>query len=150
MCIHYVVLHHDIINAGAGIFGGRSSSSGIGRHPIPNNGLIVSASDGLLLACISNSSQSGVGMITGLDGNTLSIGDTGVWEVFNPFGRPGVLRTISTTSIPAADQGIYTCTIPDNNDNQLIINVGLYSSGFMGELQVKVLPSVCPIYIYIL
>ena len=122
---------------GAGIFGGgRTSSFDIERHPIPNNGLIVSASDGLRLECISNSSQSGVGMITGLDGNTLPIGDTGVWRVVNPFVRPGVLRlqTVSTSSITAADQGIYTCTIPDSNDNQFTINVGLYPSGFTGSI----------------
>ena len=95
--------------------------------------------DELLLNCASNSSQSGVGMITGLDGNTLPIGDTGVWRVFNPFSRPGVLRlqTRSTSLVTAADQGIYTCTIPDSNDNQFTINVGLYPSGFMSECQMK-------------
>ena len=122
---------------GAGIFGGgRKSSSDIEHRPIPNNGLTVSASDGLLLNCASNSSQSGVGMITRQDGNTLPIGTTDVWRVSNPSQRPGVLRleTISTSSITAAEQGIYTCTIPDNNDNQFTINVGLYRSGFMGDL----------------
>ena len=126
---------------GAGIFGGgRTSSSESVRHPISNNGLIVSASDGLLLNCASNSSQSGVGMITGLDGNTLPIGNTGVWRVANPASRPGVLRlqTTSSSSITAADQGIYTCTIPDSDDNQFTINVGLYPSGFMSESQLSV------------
>ena len=131
---------HDITEncPGAGIFGGGRTSS-TDRRPIPNNGLIVSGSDGLLMVCASNSSQSGVGMITGLDGNSLSIGTTGVWRVVNPFRRPGVLRlqTISSSSITAADQGIYTCTIPDNNDNQFTINVGLYPSGFMGECQIN-------------
>ena len=96
----------------------------------------MSASDGLILDCVSNSSQSGVGMITGLDGNTLPIGNTGVWGVVNPFSRPGVLRlqTISSSSISAANQGIYTCTIPDSNDHYIIINVGLYPTGFMGKL----------------
>ena len=96
----------------------------------------MSGSDGLLLDCVSNSSQSGVGMIGGLDGNTLSTGSTGVWRVTNPFSRPGVLRlqTTSSSSFTAADQGIYTCTIPDSIDNQIIINVGLYPSGFTGEL----------------
>ena len=118
---------------GAGIIGGgRTPFSESEYRPISNNGLLVSASDGLLLDCVSNSSQYGVGMITGLDGNTLPIGDTGVWRVVNPFSRPGVLR-IHSTSITTADQGIYTCTIPDSNDNQFIFNFGLYSSGFMSE-----------------
>ena len=121
---------------GAGIFGGgRTSSSDTERRPIANNGLIMSASDGLLMDCVSNSSQSGVGMITGLDGNPLPTGIIGVWQVINPFVRPGVLRlqTISTSSVTAADRGIYSCTIPDSNDNQFTINVGLYPSGFMSK-----------------
>ena len=142
MCTLCTVLYHDIPDnhPGAGIFAGRrTDSSDIEPHPIANNGLIVRASDGLVLNCISNSSQSGVGMITGLDGNTLPIGITGVWRIANPFSRPGVLRlqTISRSSIIAADQGIYTCTIPDSNGNQFIINVGLYPSGFMGESQIN-------------
>ena len=103
---------------GAGVFSGRrTSSSESETHPVANNGLIVSGSDGLLLDCVSNSSQSGVGMITGLDGNTLPTGDTGAWRVIS---RPGVLhlQTISQSLFTVADQGIYTCTIPDSNDNQ--------------------------------
>ena len=139
---------HDITedHPGTGIFAGwRTSSSESERRPVANNGLIVSASDGLLLECISNSSQSGVGMITGLDGTTLPIGTTGVWSIVNPFSRPGVFRlqTISSSTITAADQGIYTCTIPDSNDNQFTINVGLYPIGFMGESQLNLLLSVC-------
>ena len=135
-------------HAGAGIFGGERTD--IERRPIANNGLIVSPSDGLLLDCASNSSQSGVGMITGLDGNTLPIGNTGVWSVSNPFSRPGVLRlqTKTSSSLPAADQGIYTCTIPDSNDNQITINVGLYPSGFMSECQNLFFFSVCTICEY--
>ena len=94
----------------------------------------MSASDGLLLDCVSNSSQSGVGMITGLDGNTLPTGNTGVWNVVNPFSSPGVIRLQTILSLTATDQGIYTCTIPDSNDTQFIINVGLYPSGFIGKL----------------
>ena len=134
---------------GAGIFGGRrTSSSESERRPIANNGLIVSGSDGLRLDCISNSSQSGVGMITGLDGNTLPIGITGVWRVLNASSRPGVLSllTISPSSLPAADKGIYTCIIPGNNGNQITINVGLYPSGFMSKCQMNL--SVCTICKY--
>ena len=145
--IVYCSLHRDIPDnhAGAGIFGGgQTSFSDIEPHPIANNGLLLSASDGLLLDCVSNSNQFGVGMITGLDGNTLPIGITGVWLVVNPFFRPGVLRlrSIYSSQLTAADQGIYTCTIPDSNDNQFIFNVGLYPSGFMGESQMNLLLSV--------
>ena len=99
---------------GAGIYARQQTlSSEFEPHPIANNGLIVSASDGLILDCVSNTSQSGVGMITGLDGNTLPIGNTGVWRVVYPFSHPGVLRlqTISSSSISAANQGIYTLAL---------------------------------------
>ena len=104
------------------------------NRAIANNGLIVSASDGLRLECVS--SQSEKGMITGRDGNTMPLGVTGVWRLSNPFRRPGVLRLhpYTQSSITTADLGIYTCTVPDSNGGQVVINVGLYPSGFNGEL----------------
>ena len=96
----------------------------------------MSASDGLTLECVSSQSEEGV--ITGRDGNLLIIGVTGVWRLTNPFHRPGVLRlqthNAQSSPITAADQGIYTCTVPDSNGGQVVINVGLYPSGFNGEL----------------
>ena len=101
----------------------------------------MSGTDGLRLNCVSNSSQSGVGTIIGLDGNTLPISitntdDTGVWRVNYPFHRPGVVRlqTTSLSSVTAANQGIYTCSIPDSNNNLIDVNVGLYPNRFTGEL----------------
>ena len=101
---------------------------------IANNGLIVSASDGLRLECVS--SQPEEGMITGRDGNTIPLGVTGVWRLTNPYNRPGVLRLLDSTQplLTATDQGIYTCTVPDSNGGQVVINVGLYPSGFNCEL----------------
>ena len=91
-------------------------------RPIANNGLIVSGSNGFVFDCISNSSQSGVGMITGSILQTAG----------HPFNRPGVIRLEAT--VTASNQGIYTCTILDSNGNQFIINVGVYPSGFSSEL----------------
>ena len=90
-------------------------------HPIANNGLIVGGSNGFVFDCISNSSQSDVGVITGPDGSVVT-------EI-SPFNRPGVLRLDDNPS-----QGIYTCSIPDSNDNSFIINVGVYPNGFSSEL----------------
>ena len=106
------------------------------RGPIANNGLIVSASDGLRLDCVSNSSQSGVGMVTTPDGAILSIGyNAGIFRLANPSSRPGVLRlqTRFGSSMTASDQGIYTCTIPDSNGKTFVFNVGLYPNGFNGK-----------------
>ena len=79
--------------------------------------------------CASNSSQLDVGVITGLDGNTLT-SDSG-WSVNNGGNFPGFIR--ATNYEFTADQGIYTCTIPDSNDNVMIFNVGLYPTSFNGK-----------------
>ena len=94
-------------------------------HPIANNGLIASGSNGFVFDCISNSSQSGVGTITGLGGSILQTAG-------HPFNRPGIVRLEAT--VTASNQGIYTCTIPDSNGKQFVINVGLYPTGFSSEL----------------
>ena len=122
---------------GAGVYAvGRTSGSEFVNHPISNNGLIVSGSDGLRLECVSNSSQSGVGMITTYDGGTLPINSiSGMWRFTKPFNRPGVLRlqTKNTASMAPSRQGIYTCSIPDSNNNEIVRNFGLYPHGFIGE-----------------
>ena len=114
---------------GAGIYSYQAASDFV--RPIANNGLIVSSgNDEQRIYCVS--SQSALGVITGRDGNTLT--SSGIWTVDNPSSRPGVLQ-FRTTSLIDADQGVYTCTVPDSNDNQIIINVGLYPTGFSGERQ---------------
>ena len=128
--------HVDVIlnlMTGAGIYS-YEAASGFVNRPIANNGLIVSDSNGQLrLECVS--SQSALGVITGLDGNIFTSSTALI--IGHPFDRPGVrrLRTNDGTSLTAVDQGVYTCTVPDSNDNQIVINVGLYPTGFSGERQ---------------
>ena len=83
--------------------------------------------------CVSNSSESRVGTITAPDGTMPSS------DVIHPYNRPGVVRF--RPSITASNQGIYTCTIPDSNDNYISLNVGLYLPGFNGELTSTVMVS---------
>ena len=128
----------DYFISGAGIYAAnRNDESHINaRGPIANNGLIVSASDGRLrLECVSNSSQSGVGMITTRSGAMPNINsNAGAWRLTNPLSRPGVLRlqTRAVMLMPASDQGIYTCTVPDSKGNTFVFNVGIYPNGFSG------------------
>ena len=82
------------------------------------------------LACVSNSSQPDEGEITGLDGNTLTSGSG--WGVNNAVNVPGFIRA-TNTAFTATDQGIYTCTINDDNGNVMVFNVGLYPRTFSGE-----------------
>ena len=83
---------------------------------------------------MSNSSQSGVGVITLPDGRTAFSGDRiDVWRVYNPYTRPGEFRLQTFRPLTSTSQGIYTVTIPDSNNNMFILNVGLYPSGFNGK-----------------
>ena len=125
---------------GAGLYADRrQDDSMFVPHPIANNGLIVSATNGLRLFCVSNSSQSGVGTITLLNGVTLDTGANGIWYVAYPNNRPGFLRLQTRILsggpmlLTPSDQGIYTCTIPDDDGNDIILNVGLYPIDFSGK-----------------
>ena len=71
-----------------------------------------------------------MGEITGLDGTTLI--STNGWVVDDGANIPGFIRA-TNNAFTASDQGIYTCTISDDNGNVMIFNVGLYSTAFSGE-----------------
>ena len=134
----YCITSSVIIYVGAGLYADkRQDDSMFVPRPIANNGLIVSGDDGLRLYCVSNSSQSGVGTITTSNGVTLDIGyNQDLWRVQNPDNRPGFLRLHNRilSGVPIllspSTQGIYTCTIPDDEGNDIILNVGLYPSDF--------------------
>ena len=124
--IHSFSCFFYILYPGAGIYAIRADSPG----PITNNGLILSAEYGIVLDCVSDSSQSGVGAIT------TPAGASG-WRTAYPFSRPGLIRYRRESSplpLPASDQGIYTCTIPDSTGQNIVLNVGLYPPDFSGEL----------------
>ena len=120
---------------GAGIYASVAAPQ-FDDRPIANNGLILSASDGMAVDFISNSSQLGVGVITLPDGRTQSNGDNtiGIWRVYAPFSHPGTLRIETSSPLPTTSQGIYTVTIPDSNNNMFIFNLGLYPPEFNGKL----------------
>ena len=137
LCITTLIL---IIYVGAGLYADkRTDDSVFDPHPIANNSLIVSGSDGLRLYCVSNSSQSGVGTITASNGDNLNSGNNGIWRVQNIGNRPGIFglqNRISSDTLMVlthSDQGIYTCNISDDNGNDFIFNVGLYPSDFNGK-----------------
>ena len=134
--ITYSVSPSNAVNhiSGAGIQPDKAAPQYEGR-PIANNGLILSASNGMSVNFISNSSHLGVGVVTLPDGRTRSSGGyIDVWRVYSPFDRPGTLRIETFSSLPSTRQGIYITTIPDSYNNMFKLNVGLYPSGFNGEL----------------
>ena len=126
-----------IYHAGAGL---HVSNTG----PIANNSL-VSGSAGQLVDCISNSSLSGVGSITLVNGSTLvHYAETDFWLIVNPYHRPGVIRIHIRSVLPSSDQGIYTCIIPDSNGHQITLSFGLYPHGFMGKETLTITQALLP------
>ena len=94
---------------------------------------------------ISNSSQSGVGVITVPDGRTRSISRVStidVWRVHAPYDRPGHLCiTLLSSPLRATSQGIYTATIPDSNNNIFVFNIGLYPTTYNGKTLLMIFSS---------
>ena len=126
-----VYVHVYVTVAGASLYTNRAAEQ-YNRRPIANNGLIIANSDDdIRLVCVSNSSQPDVGEIAGLDGTTLTSSNNG-WFVNRGGNIPGFICATKLT-FTAGDQGIYTCTISDDNGNAMIINVGLYPTTFSGE-----------------
>ena len=139
VCVHVCTSHCNgtYISAGAGIIYARTAASeSVG--PVDNNGLIIASSyaPSLVFDCVLNSSQSGVGMITGRDGSRLNhldpLSGGGKWSIINRYSRPGMLR-VRASVLSSGDQGVYSCTIPDDNGVNTTINVGLYPNGYQGE-----------------
>lgn len=104
----------------------KESQKNVSSGPIQNNGVVVSDSNDLWLDCSSNSSKSEVGRIIPPHNNAL--------HPRFPYNRPGTLRLRKRNNSMSLElAGIYTCIIPDNNGNNISINVGLYPYGFSGE-----------------
>ena len=130
MSMYMCMCNHVATVTGASLHAGIAANQ-YNKRPIANNGLIIARSDDTIrLVCASNSSQPDVGEIIGRDGNTLTSGSG--WDVNNLGNVPGFIRA-TNTAFSATDQGIYTCTLPDNNGNVMVFNVGLYSTAFNGE-----------------
>ena len=70
-------------------------------------------------------------MIISSAGTTLT--NTDNWMVRTPGNRPGLLQLQTILPLTDLDQGIYTCIIPDNNNNTFGFNVGLYPNEFGGK-----------------
>ena len=117
--------------AGAGIYA-LSYNATISSGTISNNGLIVSSTNQLIMDCVSNSSTSGVGSISGLNEIMTPNNTYEVLKLINSFNRPGFLRlrTVMSQTLDTSDQGIYTCIIPDSNGKNISLHVGLYPPGF--------------------
>ena len=121
--------------AGFHVFNGASTGSQ------PNNGLVVSANlesgRRIRFFCRSDSLTLNVGELIGPDGNTFSGND---YLAIEPPGNGGELRIENVVGsqqpLPASEQGIYTCRIPLQSGEMVMINIGVYTIGYNCEFVV--------------
>ena len=107
--------------------GDGSVSTGV----LPNNGIVISRTGGtrIQFQCRSGSLDTGVGQLVDLDGNTFNTGqNSGVFSVAS-IG-PGSIRIQTGIDLTAADEGVYTCRIPDETGSDVDVNIGVYMNGF--------------------
>ena len=125
------------IFTGAGIY----VFNGASRGSQPNNGLVVSADTEsgyrIRFFCRSDSLTFNVGELIGPDGNAFSGND---YLAFETPGNGGELRIENVVGseepLPASEQGVYTCRIPLQSEEIVVINIGVYSIGFNCEFVV--------------
>ena len=91
----------------------------------------------LIINFVCNSSQSVVGTMLYTPHGTILAPYATIGALFfvSPFDRPGVLHLWQRSYLPfpVTYQGIYTCTIPDNNGIDISLNEGVYLPGFNGD-----------------
>ena len=66
----------------------------------------------------------------------IGVDDTEITSVsgdsFTANEDPGFIR-LDTRNLMSDEQGVYTCRIPDEEDNLVEVNIGIYSNGFNSE-----------------
>ena len=107
---------------------------------LPNNGIVIAldviSGDRIRVQCRSGSLDTGVGQLVDLNGDTFNIGQTsGVFSVENTGSgsHPGSVQfrnRAGAETLTAADEGVYTCRIPDETGNVVDVNIGVYRNGF--------------------
>ena len=121
--------------AGIHVFNGAS----IGSQP--NNGLAIFANpeNGFRIRffCRSDSLTRNVGELIGLDGNTFSGNDYLAIQTLQSGGELRIVNTVgSEEPLPASEQGIYTCQIPLQSGEIVMVNIGVYPNAFNCEFVV--------------
>ena len=77
-----------------------------------------------------------VGQFVDLSGNTFNIGQTFGAFTVGSSGNPVQAGTIiirTVTSLTVADEGVYSCRIPDESGAMVDVNIGVYRNGFNSE-----------------
>ena len=97
---------------------------------VHNNSLVIMDHNFLQVICASGSMRRYIGQLIGLDGNDVTyVHDDSIYNIDS--GVPGSILILIDPSF--ADQGVYTCRIPDENDVEVDVNIGFYPPGFNSE-----------------
>ena len=126
-------------HTGAGIYVNTGTLTGV----LPNNSIVialavtgetVTSGDRILFQCRSGSTMTGVGQLVDVKRNIFNIGqNTGVFIVGTFGNQPGSLKFSNRVALTAADEGVYSCRIPDETGNDVDVNIGVYQNGFNSE-----------------
>ena len=125
-----------IVFLGAGIHVFR----GIPTGSFSNNSLVslnpMDSKFRLQFFCRSDSMMEDVGKLIGLDGSSFVTHDRGFFNISKT--QPGELyveNIANSTDLTASGQGVYTCRIPLQSGGMMDISIGIYPSGFTGNLK---------------
>ncbi len=120
-----------IFHAGVGLWGTSES--------LPNNGAFVADANGQIstISCHTASRDPLTSQWVGPLGTDIT------FDLTDPFAidaRSGAFPSFSSfelgagQSLSSADQGIYSCVIPDENGVEHTLNIGLYPQEYSGEV----------------
>ena len=107
-----------------------------GTGLIQNNSAIIANSDtGRIegLQCVSGSTTPRVGSWIAPNGENINARADDVFNVtLGGEEDPGYMRVelVAGKNLTAMDEGVYTCVIPDENEEEQYLHVGIFLSGF--------------------
>ena len=112
-----------------------TGAGGVPTGVLPNNGIVIAQSSGnFLIQCRSGSTMTDVGQFVDLSGNTFNIGQTfGAFRVGTIGTEPGTVTLRNNGAPTNADNGVYSCRIPDESGAMVDVNIGVYRNGFNSE-----------------
>ena len=107
-------------------------------QPISNNSALIADSAGQIgtIYCHSASEQSHIGRWISPAGNDITFTSTDAFDVGLHSGSFHSYTTLALSngfSLLGADQGVYSCQIPDQNGIQNTLHIGIYPHGYAGK-----------------
>ena len=108
------------------------------NNPVLNNTAILADKNNQIgvIYCNSGSKLAGIGQWFSPSGAEITQNSGGTFTVVRGGGNiPSYigLQLRAGRSFSTSDEGIYTCLIPDENDVEQALQIGIYHDGYIGE-----------------